>query len=138
MSYCTKASLRVEENCTLIAVYGEEEVVPVGTAIIKSKEYDPSTQKAKFNAYLTVPDGATVVKAGLVASSTVSDGLSADNAQFVKSLAAAEGKCAPVSYTWTKTKVESGQTWYVKAYLVYTYKGTTYTVYGDLETLTAP
>ena len=38
-----------------------------------------------------------------------------------------------VRYTWTKGNVQSGETWYVRAYLVYTdSNGNVHTVYGDM------
>lgn len=112
-----------------------------GTATIKTKTYNPDTKKAQFNAYLTVPKGGVIAKAGLVASSTINptaEVLTAENAQYVKSSTLAVGKGAPVSYTWTKSSVSPGDTWYVRAYLVYTLDGTEHTVYGKLETLNAP
>ena len=82
------------------------------------------------------------MKAGLVARSTdfdpYTEELTADNAAYVKSSTTAVGKTGNVSYTWTKTKVNPGDTWYVRGYLVYTLNGAEYTVYGDLVSYTAP
>lgn len=115
-----------------------------GTASIRTAEYHASTKKATFNAYLTVPENGVIVKAGLVAASGSSasykpdtDVLTSENADYIKSLTSAEGKSAPVNYTWTKRNVNSGDVWYVRAYLVYTLDGIEHTVYGNLTTLTA-
>ena len=114
-----------------------------GTATIKSTSYNPSTKKATFVAYLAVPEGGIITKAGLVASSAghfdpAAQVLTSANADYVKSLALAEGKSTPVNYTWNKTKVNSGDTWYARAWLVYTdTAGTEHTVYGSLTKLTA-
>lgn len=112
-----------------------------GTAKITSSSYDSATKKAKFVAYTTVPAGAVISKAGLVAASSSFDAnntiLTAENAEYVKASTLAVGKSAPVTYTWTKSKVNSGDTWYVRAYLVYTLNGTEHTVYGALVRFTA-
>ena len=43
-----------------------------------------------------------------------------------------------MDYTWNKTKVETGDTWYARAYLVYTdAAGVQHTVYGELITAVA-
>ena len=113
-----------------------------GTAIIRSATYNASTKKATFIAYLTVPDNAVIVKSGLVAvSGTNFDPktvvLTRDNADYVTLLAAAEGKCANVNYTWNKSNVNVGDMWYARAWLVYTLDGAERTVYGNLVKLSA-
>lgn len=60
------------------------------------------------------------------------DVLTDDNATFVKSSAKAEGECAPVNYTWTKGSIETGDKWYLRAYLVYAFNGELHIVYGSL------
>lgn len=111
-----------------------------GTATIRSISYNEDTKVATFKAYLTVPENAVIVKAGLVAASSTSekfnsetDVLTSSNADYAKSLASAVGKSAPVDYTWNKTNVEVD--WYARAWLVYDLEGTRHTVYGDLELL---
>ena len=112
-----------------------------GTAMIMSKGYDSETQKASFNAYLTVPENAVISKAGIVASISgkfdpTADVLTIENAKYVRSAVSAEGKSAPVNYTWSLRGVPAGMTLYARAYLVYTLDGTLHTVYGSLEQLT--
>ena len=89
-----------------------------------------------------MPENSVIVKAGLVAASSAnydpSEAVLTDkNADFVKSLSTAEGKCAPVNYTWNKSNVNTGDTWYARAYLVYALEGADHTVYGTLVTLNA-
>ncbi len=113
-----------------------------GSAVIKSASYNPDTKKATFIAYLSVPEKGVIVKAGLVAASgsnfdPENKVLTADNADYVKSSALAVGKSAPVTYTWNKSKVNAGDVWYARAYLVYTLNGTERTVYGEPVSLTA-
>lgn len=118
------------------------DILEKGTATIRKTAYNASTKKATFNAYLTVPDNGVVVNAGLVAASDktfdpAASVLTSSNAEYTKTLASAAGRSAPVSYTWNKSKVNSGDVWYARAYLVYTLEGVQHTVYGDLTTLTA-
>ena len=114
-----------------------------GSAVIKSVKYNATTKKASFNAYLTLPKDGVIIKAGLVAVSGADFNpkkvlLTADNADYVKTLASAEGTNKDVSYTWTKTKVNPGDIWYVRAYLVYRdAEGNEHTLYGELVALTA-
>ena len=124
---------------TLRAHYSMDAVTPQATALITSASYNANTRKAVFVAKLVVPDSGTIVKAGLVAAPAgyYTEELTADNAQFVKTSANAVGTSAPFVYTWTKTKVNVNDTWCVRAYLVYTWNGSEYTVYGDLTTLIA-
>lgn len=128
----------------LTARAGEDyDISEKGTATIKSTTYNTSTKKATFVAYLAVPEGGVIVKAGLVAASAdnfdpSTQVLTALNADYAKSSTLAEGKSAPVSYTWNKSKVNSGDIWYARAWLVYTDTvGTEHTVYGSLTKLTA-
>ena len=128
------------ETVTIRAYYTDEPIQePMGTASITKSSYSSSTKKATFVARLVVPTGGVIVKAGLVAapSGSYSGELTADNAQYVKNSAVAVGTSAPVNYTWNKSSVNVGDTWHVRAYLVYTYNGNTRVIYGDLVELTA-
>lgn len=131
-----------ESNVMAITAGQDYDASEKGTATIRFSSYNAETKKATFNAYLTVPENAVIVKAGLVAAPSTdfdpaSDVLTDDNALFVKSLTSAEGKCAPVNYTWNKSNVNVGDTWYARAYLVYTLNGEQHIVYGSLISLTA-
>lgn len=134
-------------------VYGDRVTLCAGTAYdpaekatakIDGISYDSTSQKAKFVAYLAVPENAVIQKAGLVAKSQAAgfnpdtEILSANNAQYVKSSTLAVGTNGPVTYTWTKSSVNTGDIWYVRAYLVYTDEdGIEHTVYGNLLKYTA-
>lgn len=129
-------------------VYGERITLCAGTeydpsekatAKINAVSYDSTSSKAKFIAYLAVPENAVIQKSGLVAKSEAAgfnpnmEILSANNAQYVKSSALAVGTNGPVTYTWTKSNVNINDIWYVRAYLVYIdQNGNEHTVYGDL------
>ena len=111
-----------------------------GTAAIQSKAYNSSTNKATFNALLTVPQGGVIVNAGLVAASSNTFNpdtaiLTTANAEYVKFSAKAVGITVPMSYTWTKSSANSAAKWYVRAYLAYTLDGEEHIVYGGLVAL---
>jgi hypothetical protein len=113
-----------------------------GTAVINDYTYNEASKQLSFVSYLTAPDGGTIKKAGLVASNSTFDPtaavLTAENAQFAKSSAKAEGRTGSFTYTWNKTKVEKDDVWYVRAYLVYTdAENVDHTIYGTLKTVTA-
>lgn len=140
LSYNRTASYRAARNGTLRAVYTEDKIEVVGTATVRTAEYNADNHKLTINAYLSVPDNCKITSAGLVASSAdkYSGELTWNNAEYKKSLAAAVGKNAPVSYTWTKSNVNPGDVWYVRARLAYTdADGIAHEIYGDLMKITA-
>lgn len=111
----------------------------LGSARITSSGWNETTQKATFVAYLSVPEAGVIQKAGLVAASAETFNpettiLTAENARYVKVMSSQKHA---VQYTWTKTAVMPGDTWYARAYLVYTLDGETHTLYGNLVSLTA-
>ncbi|SDM01157.1 polymorphic outer membrane protein repeat-containing protein, partial [Sarcina sp. DSM 11001] len=137
------------ESCT---VYGDRVKVTAGcdydfsekaAAAIRTTSYNASTQKAVFVAFLTVPEGGVISKAGLVAApgSTFDAAdtlLTWDTASYKKTSTKAAGTAGPVSYTWTKTAVNIGDIWYVRPYVIYSdANGTEHTVYGELLKFTA-
>lgn len=135
-------TITAESSVMAITAGQDYDAAEKGTATIRSAIYNADTKKATFNAYLTVPENAVIVKAGLVAApSTKFDPTNAvltdANATFVKSLAKAEGQSAPVNYTWNLGNVSSGTIIYARAYLVYTLNGEQHTVYGSLYIFTA-
>lgn len=143
VTYTDGVSTTTAESNVMTIIAGQDyDAAEKGTATIRSAEYNSTTNKATFNAYLTVPENAVIVKAGLVAAPSTSfnsstDVLTDENAAFVKSLSSAEGKCAPVNYTWNKSNINAGDTWYARAYLVYTLNDRQHIVYGSLVTLNA-
>ena len=143
LSYNRTATFRTSSSSTLTAVYAAEALDAVGTAVIRTGTYNADTKKLSFVAYLTVPDGASITAAGLVAASgtstkyTAGTELTSANADYTKASAKAVGTAGPVTYTWTKGSVAIGDTWYVRPYVSYTYNGETETVYGDLVTVQA-
>lgn len=96
--------------------------------MIESVTADAEAETLKFVAMLNVPADCSIKLAGLVADEN-KDNLIAGTAKFTKTKTTS---CHNYQYTWTKTKVTSDQTWYVKAYLVYIdADGNEHTVYGD-------
>ena len=142
-SYRENTSFWLTQDSTLTAVYDDAAVEQLGTAGLTSVTYDKDSSKLISVAYLTVPDGAIIRAAGLVAASnnegskyTAGDALITDNADYVKALANAVGQSEPVIYTWTKTKVNKpGEVWYVRPYVIYADEsGAEHTIYGEMYT----
>ncbi|MGN0297748.1 MAG: LamG-like jellyroll fold domain-containing protein, partial [Lachnospiraceae bacterium] len=137
LSYNESYSFYAIEDITVVAVYVEEEqkVEAVGTAEIL-QVYQPASNKLSFVAMLTVPEGCTMTYAGIVATSDSqkAENLTAANADYVRGgTGSAIASYRGYKYTWTKGNVTDTQTWYVRAYLVYTDKeGVSHTVYGNL------
>ena len=73
-----------------------------GTASINATEYDSNSKKARFIAYLTVPENAVISRAGLVASSATAFDptitlLTYENAAYKKISTKSANKCTLVS-----------------------------------------
>ena len=137
-------SFRMPETDTVLTAIFEDqevEVEAVGTTFIESWEPETDTGKLVFVSVSTVPDGCRMEFAGLVATSDLAvveseGGLTKENAAFVRG--DGEG-LKSYKYTWKKTKVSSGTSWYVRAYLRYTDKGGNMKeVYGDVVKGTMP
>ncbi|MBR4132063.1 MAG: hypothetical protein IKT99_03715 [Oscillospiraceae bacterium] len=142
LSYNEKTTFLTEASCTVRAVYTEQAVEAVGTALIRTGTYNAGTKKLVFVAYLTVPQGAKITASGLVAAAGAgsydpAEALTLENADYVKNSANAVGTGGPVSYTWTKTGVCIGDVWYARPYVSYTCQGESRTVYGDRVKITA-
>ena len=125
------------EDVMLEAVYEEtgtsEE--PVGITYIESVIPNVETNKLSFVSIGTVPDGYRIEYAGIVATSdsskvTGNEELTVANADYVRGGGAG---CKTYKYTWTKGKVTSDQTWYVRAYLKYSdTNGNIFESYSDV------
>ena len=145
LSYSRTAYFETFEDCTITAVYSETEVNPSGIAIMEALSYNSETKDLTAVAYISVPDGAQIVAGGLLAASGTStkyipgSELTFDNADYVKTSTKAVGQPGPLSYTWTKTDVNVGDTWYIRPYVTYTikYTGETVTILGETVVYTA-
>ena len=143
LSYNEKYQFYAAKNITVTAVYVKDtvKVVAKGTTEIVDKYADKANGKLTFVSMSTVPEGCTIDKAGIIATNdqTVAesgDGFNAGTAAYVRGNSWTGNA---YRYTWTKSKVGSGETWYVRAYLVYTdAEGNVNTVYGDMVSLTMP
>jgi hypothetical protein len=144
-----RAYVVYELNGKTTTVMGERITINAGTdydktekasAKINSATWNSDTERATFVAYLSIPEGGTMVKAGVVASGNynpANDGLLTvdKNAQYVKTSTKLSN--LQLIYTWTKTKVSQGDIWYVRPYVIYDINGVRHTVYGNLVKLQA-
>lgn len=141
LGYETRYTFYALKHMTLTAQFVDEATVvePVGTTMIESITRDEANHKLTFVSISTVPDGCSIVKAGVIATDneTVANsgyGFNDSTARFVRA-GTTSGKLLECS--WTKTKVNTGDIWYARAYLVYAdANGNTHTLYGDKVTFT--
>ena len=130
------------KDINLSAVYGDkpvEDTAKVGTAYIESVT-NPMANKLSFVAILSVPDGATMQRAGIVAFK--SSDITAENptptierARFKRYNDTTCQNYKTFKYTWTKGNItNTDEEWCVCAYLVYTDSEDEHTVYGDMVT----
>ncbi len=141
VSYNKTYSFYADRNLTLYAVYvdEDEQVDAVGTTEIINMYKDTENKKLIFVSYSTVPEGCRIDKAGVIATNDANvaanpDTFNVERSTFVRGDASDR---ISVEYTWTKSKVNVGDTWYVRAYLVYTDKnGNTHEMLGDIVSQT--
>lgn len=136
LSYSETYSFFADRDLEITAIYVEdtETVEAVGTTGIINMYQDTDNKKLTFVSMSTVPEGCTMDFAGVIATndSTIGkdpEGFTSENARFVRGVSWTGTACR---YTWSKGKVNEGDTWYVRAYLVYTdSQGNVHTIYGD-------
>ena len=127
------------EEITAVYVNESEHVAAAGTTTIVDIQKDTTNNKLSFVSMSSVPEGYNIVIGGIIATTdatigTSGDGFNADTATYVRGRSS---NAASYRYTWTKPNVHEGDTWYARAYLVYTDADeNVYTVYGDLVTVT--
>ena len=129
------------KDITLSAVYGEnpvEEAKKVGTAYIESVT-KTGEKSISFVAISSVPDGATMKRAGIVAfkSSDITDGYPTPTIDYARFKRYNDTTCqnyTTFKYTWTKSNIlTNDDEWCVCAYLLYTdTNNTDHTVYGNM------
>ena len=139
LSYNEKYVFYVSEDLTIKAVYVaiENKIDAKGTTSIVTSnriEIDKEKGKLSFVSMSTVPEGCKINKAGIIAtnkSEVANSGEFTDkSAQFVRGMSSDK---KAVRYTWTKGNIQTGDKWYVRAYLVYTDSdGNVHTVYSDV------
>ena len=127
------------KDIQLKAVFAADTEITVkkGTAYIESVT-KTANDKLSFVAILSVPDGATMQRAGIVAFK--SDDITAehptptiDYARFKRYDSTTCQNYTTFKYTWTKGNItDPNDEWCVCAYLVYTDTNGEHTVYGDM------
>ena len=130
------------KDVTLKAVYStvETEVEKVGTAFIESVTIIDNN-KIAFVSKVSVPEGARILKAGIVANTEANlngSELTTETAQFTRY---DNSKCydyLTYKFTWTKSNVSEYDVWCVRSYLVYRDENGEHTVYGELVKASLP
>ena len=137
LSYNTSYSFYAAKDITLTAVYVADtvEVEAKGTTEIVDVIKDTANGKISFVSMSTVPEGCTITKAGVVATTDSTIGTSDDNFKAEKvSIVRGDATSAQAyQYTWTAKLSDYNKVVYVRAYLVYTDKnGNSHTIYGGI------
>ena len=129
------------KDLTIRAVYGSEsdlESQQPGTYISDIyRQY--SDNKIVVRSYSYVPGGYEIVKSGVVATldANIANGTFDDQTATYPRAASVNGSSDNYYFTWSKSKLTSEDTVYVKAYLIYKdTDGVEHTIYGDLVTAT--
>lgn len=137
---------RVQGNTSEVIVNGSAQIRTTKCSV-KADETNAGKKVLATNAYLAVPDGCTMKKAGIIASTssekTANKTVSASEAQSTANdlfVRFKEGNdVAPYSrysFTWKKTNLTENDTYYVKPFVQYTDPdGVLHTVYGDVTNM---
>jgi hypothetical protein len=142
VSYNVSHQFFADRDLVLEAVYVDDaEVVEAkGTTEIISMSKNAETKKLIFVSLSTVPQECTIKKAGVIATDNAT--IASDANSFVDTASGVrvrgnEWSGTTYRYTWSMPNVSEGDTWYVRAYLVYVDKeGNTHTVYGAIVSQT--
>lgn len=127
-----------EKDVTVTAVYTDEdeEVEKQATAYIETVTPNKETNKLTFVAVLNVPEELTMKKAGLVAADSA-EKANSEKWDYTKSSNKVTDSMKTFRYTWNKSNVGEGDTWYVRPYVTYEdADGVEATIYGDLVVAT--
>jgi len=110
-------------------------------ADVKKVTYTASTKKLEFRANMAVPEDATMTKIGVFATNNeqfkyqlnFTDTPKQTDDVFVKEYTDGLADKKTSGYTWRKSSILPGATWYAVPYVCYTDKdGNAVTAYGDL------
>lgn len=124
VSYNTVYTLAVTRDVTLEAVYvdADEEIEAQAAIAITDKSSDPAAKTVTFVVTRDVPTKYTIVQTGIILTSDATigedeDAFVIDAAGTIKGTSASkENKGA---YVVSKSRVEVGDTWYARGYVVY-------------------
>ena len=126
VSYSKTYSFFVYKDTVLTAVYAdaapEEQITLVMAQPIKMEE----TNRIAFYAERNVPLKYTVIETGILLNPTADFDLASAQIKAVSKSSANNGQ-----YTVRKANVSAGDTWYAKAYLIYSDGTKVYTIYSD-------
>lgn len=123
-----------EKDTTVKAVYvdADEKIEKQAAAYIESVTPNKDTNKLTFIAVLNVPEDFTMKKAGLVAADS-QEKADNNNWDYVKTSNKITDSMKSFRYTWNKSNVLEGDTWYVRPYVTYIDADQQeVTLYGDL------
>ncbi|MBQ7821676.1 MAG: Ig-like domain-containing protein [Clostridia bacterium] len=119
----------------------ESENTNGSTAVVNGVEavYDSGAGLIKFVGMYELPEGATLNERGVLLTNdaSVADTMEIDTPNIIVGRVNSDPATATKTFIINKTKVNAGDTWYGRAYIVYTENGETKTLYADTMTGTA-
>lgn len=124
VSYNQTYTFYVSENCEIEAVYLSDATVKDSIVTLSAAQTDAS--RISFFAEYDICPEFTVIEAGILLSAN--SGITVDNAQIK---ATAQSKNNKSQFTIRKANLSSGDTYYGKAYVIYTDSVNMYTIYSN-------
>lgn len=114
------------DDYVIQAIFDDDTTTPSGRSTVLTSMYLTDDQKGIFYVANIIPDNSIAVRWGLIASPATSydpsiEDLTESNAAYVKTASTA-GITASY-YTWSKSKVSTGDVWYVRGYMVWSTNG---------------
>lgn len=134
LGYNTSYSFYASKDVELTAVYvdADDVVEALGVTYISDIFVDTVNGNLSFVSMSTVPEGCTILMAGVIATSDADIGTSGDGFNDTTASKVRGNSWSGNAYSFTFT-IKTQRTYYVRAYLVYTdTNGNTHTVYGNV------
>jgi hypothetical protein len=140
VSYDKTYTFYITKDTTITGVYREVPVEKKPTVAVDTNPIiNTGTKKISFTSQYNMPSGYTLVECGLVLLKSY--GAPANLDFYTPGVVRAKSSSQTVTgqYMMSKTNVVSGDTWHVKAYLVYKdSNGEVYTTYSNMVSVTMP
>ncbi len=132
VSYSKTYTFYVNGITSVVAKYASEAAEKAPVLVMASPVKMADVGKIAFYAERDIPANCTVIETGILLDEVAGSKL--DTAGVIKSVA--KSKANKGQYTIRKVNVETGNTWYGKAYVIYKDGDSIKTIYSNEESLT--
>lgn len=129
--YSETYSFYVNADTSVSAVYTAEAVAKQAVVVMAEPIKMESTNRIAFYAERDIPEEYKVIESGILLNRSAGFDLDGAQIQAVSKSTANKGQ-----YTIRKANVNAGDTWYGKAYVMYTDGTNVYTAYSDEVSMT--